>query len=110
MRLIVIKMPDTEDDWQAVADRFWEKWQFPNCIGALDGKDCKIQQPSYSGSLDWNHYQSFSVNLTAICDADYKFVIVFTIRLLGRYDSNTTRTICWVTPSNNNNYGLYHYF
>jgi hypothetical protein len=110
MRPIVIKMPDTEDEWQAVADRFWEKWQFPNCIGALDGKHCEIQQPPYSGSLDWNHHQSFSVNLTAICDADYKFVIVFTIRFSGRYDSNTSRTIRWVTPSNNNNYGLYHWF
>lgn len=52
------------------------RWNFPNCIGALDGKHCRIQRPPHTNSLDYNFHQFFSVNLTALCDADYKFLFV----------------------------------
>lgn len=44
----------TEDRWNEIAIEFWERWQFPNCIGALDGKHVTIQAPKASGSLYWN--------------------------------------------------------
>jgi len=28
----------TEDNWRRIADEFKEKWNFLNCIGAIDGK------------------------------------------------------------------------
>lgn len=33
----------TEAKWQAVESGFRTKWNFPNCIGALDGKHCTVQ-------------------------------------------------------------------
>ena len=33
----------TPDTWKEVAQRFWEKCNFPNCLGALDGKLVIIQ-------------------------------------------------------------------
>jgi hypothetical protein len=44
-----------KDNWNTIADEFWVKWQFPNCIGALDGKHITIQDPKSSGSLYWNY-------------------------------------------------------
>ena len=44
-----LKTPDTIDEWQAIADAFLERWQFPNGIGAIDGKRVLIQQPGNSG-------------------------------------------------------------
>lgn len=35
--------PMTREDWRNVADGFYEKWNFPNCIGAVDGKHIRIQ-------------------------------------------------------------------
>ncbi|XP_011858423.1 PREDICTED: uncharacterized protein LOC105555977, partial [Vollenhovia emeryi] len=29
--------PMRREDWWKVADDFYEKWNFPNCIGAVDG-------------------------------------------------------------------------
>jgi hypothetical protein len=52
-----------EDDWNTTADEFWVRWQFPNCIGALDGKHITIQAPKSSGSLYWNYKKK----LTLLC-------------------------------------------
>lgn len=29
--------------WKKIANEFAVKWQFPNCIGAIDGKHVSIQ-------------------------------------------------------------------
>ncbi|KYN21916.1 hypothetical protein ALC57_05700 [Trachymyrmex cornetzi] len=34
----VIACPSTAMEWQVVAEKFNTWWQFPHCIGALDGK------------------------------------------------------------------------
>lgn len=32
----------TENGWRDIAQEFLNKWHFPNCIGALDGKHVSI--------------------------------------------------------------------
>ena len=33
----------SEEKWKKNADLFEQKWNFPNCIGAIDGKHVQIQ-------------------------------------------------------------------
>ncbi|EZA59386.1 hypothetical protein X777_00508 [Ooceraea biroi] len=33
----------SEDNWRRIADEFGEKWNFPNCFGAIDGKHIILQ-------------------------------------------------------------------
>lgn len=33
----------SEDDWQRIAKDFEVKWNFPNCLSAIDGKHVTIQ-------------------------------------------------------------------
>ena len=66
----------TTDMWETNARRFEERWQFPHCIGALDGKHIMIKKPAKSGSSFFNYKQTFSVVLMATVDADYKFITI----------------------------------
>lgn len=73
--------------WKDVADGFVNKWQFPNCLGALDGKHIRIQCPRRSGSRYYNYKKFFSIVLMAICDAQCKFTW-FDIGQYGIYAHN----------------------
>lgn len=67
-------MPEpTEVQWNTVADAFWDRWQFPNCIGALGGKHCTIQAPNKTERLYCNYKLTFSIVLLALVDAYYNF-------------------------------------
>lgn len=66
----------SETDWKRHATNFFNKWNFPNCIGAIDGKHIRIQCPPNSGSMYFNYKGFFSVVSLAIVDADYKYIAV----------------------------------
>ena len=80
----VMPVPN-KDDWNTIADEFWVRWQFPNCIGALDGKHITIQAPKSSGSLYWNYKKTYSIVLLALVDPCYNFIIVD----VGGYGKNS---------------------
>uniref|UniRef100_A0A671S3S7 DDE Tnp4 domain-containing protein n=1 Tax=Sinocyclocheilus anshuiensis TaxID=1608454 RepID=A0A671S3S7_9TELE len=75
----------TEHVWRNTAKRFEERWNFPNCLGAIDGKHIVIQAPGNSGSLYFNYKSTFSVVLLAVVDADYHFLVMD----VGSYGSNS---------------------
>jgi hypothetical protein len=58
------EMPEnTENDWLNIANDFYRRMQFPNCIGAVDAKQLY-------------NYKHFSVSLLALVDANYCFIAV----------------------------------
>lgn len=64
--------PMTREDWRNVADGFYEKWNFPNYIGAVDGKYNRIQALKNLSFLFFNYKKFFSI-LMASCDVNYVF-------------------------------------
>ncbi|KAJ8030154.1 Protein ALP1-like [Holothuria leucospilota] len=82
-REIFMKIPNDRDDWRMIAANFWEKWQFPHCIGALDGKHVVLMKPDKSGSLYYNYKETCSIVLKALVDANLKFIAIST-GALGR--------------------------
>lgn len=66
----------TMQQWEHIISGFENKWQFPNCIGSIDGKHVTIKCPPNSGSNYFSYLQKFSIVLLAIVDFDYKFVCI----------------------------------
>lgn len=59
-----------------MAKQFEDTWNFPHCLGALDGKHVVLQAPINTGSEFFNYKSTFSVVLFALVDANYNFLYV----------------------------------
>lgn len=69
-------MPSTIEEWRQIASDYFSQWQFPMCIGALDGKRILIKKKANTGSQFYDYKGHFSMILLALVDADYKFIYV----------------------------------
>lgn len=67
-------MPNNPEDWARHAKKFKEVWNFPHCLGAIDGKHVMLQAPINTGSEYFNYKSFFSIVLFALVDADYNFI------------------------------------
>ncbi|XP_023246670.1 protein ALP1-like [Copidosoma floridanum] len=76
-KLQPLHMPvPTEQDFVRIAKRFYDKWDMPNCLGAIDGRHVRIKRPAHSGLLYYNYKKIFSIVLQAVFDADYKYLFI----------------------------------
>lgn len=78
-------MPSDVHDWRLVAENFYDKWNFPNCIGAVDGKHVVMRAPGKTGSLYFNYKGTFSIVLMAVVDANLQFIMID----IGSYGRNS---------------------
>ena len=71
-----LRLPYTKEERKIIDQKTAERWQFPNCFGAVDGKHKPILHPKNSGSDYYNCKVFSSIVLLAIVDYDYRFVYV----------------------------------
>lgn len=67
-----LKTPDSEEELCAIAKHFAKRWNFPNGIGAIDGKRIIIQQPNNSGSHYFDYKDHHSIILLAVFGPNYE--------------------------------------
>lgn len=70
-------MPEpTTEMWLEIADGFFKKTNFPNCVGSVDGKHIRCINPFGGGSNFFNYKKYFSTVLMAVVDANLSFVAI----------------------------------
>lgn len=74
MQPIYLKVPSTAKEWLAIPQQFEERWQFPNCLGATDGKHLIMQPPPDACSKYYNYNITHSSILLASAGPDYECV------------------------------------
>ena len=75
----------TQERWMEIEEGFKNRWGFPNCLGALDGKHVMICKPCNARSLFFNYKGYHSIVLMALVDHNYRFSYVD----IGGYGSNS---------------------
>ncbi|XP_029345916.1 protein ALP1-like [Acyrthosiphon pisum] len=81
--------PPNQEQWQKIEEGFRTRWNFPNCVGSIDGKHVVINKPYHSGSLYFNYKKMCSLVLMAVVDAECKFIMVD----VGGYGKNSDGSI-----------------
>jgi len=69
-------MDSNEEQWKAIANDFDRTWNFPHCIGALDGKHVVLQRPENTVGKLYNYKGTGSIILMVIADAHYCFIYI----------------------------------
>ena len=67
-----LKVPSRQKEWLEIALKFEEKWNFPNWVGAIDGKHIVMQPPANAGSYYYNYKNTHSIVLMAVAGPDYE--------------------------------------
>lgn len=71
------EMPEPScEQWIDISKKYYEKTQFPNCVGAVDGKHIRCVNPKNSGSIFFNYKKYFSIVLMAVVDSEYCFISI----------------------------------
>ncbi|XP_040066966.1 uncharacterized protein LOC115311512 [Ixodes scapularis] len=68
--------PPTAAKWEEIRREFEVKWNFPNAIGAIDGKHFAMRCPSNSGTTCFNYKKFYSMQPLAVVDARCRFTLV----------------------------------
>lgn len=75
--------------WLEISNKFETFANFPNCIGAVDGKHIRVIKPTDTGSLYFNYKHYFSIVLIGVCDSNYSFVAIY----VGAYGKSSDSSI-----------------
>jgi len=78
---VYLRPPQYSSAWKAISAEFNTMWNFPHCVGAIDGKHIAMQCPLKSGF--------FSIVPLGVCDAHYSFTYVD----IGSYGCNNDSSI-----------------
>lgn len=70
-----MKPPDKQK-WLEISSTFEKYWNFPNCVGCIDGKHIRMQKPNGAGSQFFNYKRYNSIVLQGVVDGYGNFIAI----------------------------------
>ena len=65
-----LKFLQSKQEWLEISRGIYDKWEFPNCIGAMDGKHILIKCPKGDGSTFFSFKGFYSVVSLGLVDSE----------------------------------------
>ena len=62
----LLRCPKTEEEWKEVAARFSSRWNYHNCLGAVDGKHIAKKKPPNAGFCYYNYKRFHGIVLMVV--------------------------------------------
>ena len=50
-----LKPPSSKEEWLSISSGFKDSWNFPHCLGAIDGKHIRKECPKLTGSYYYKY-------------------------------------------------------
>ena len=75
MRDPFIQVPSSKEEWLNIPVGFEKCWNFPYCIGSIDGKHIRVECSKMTGTYYFNYKGFYSIFLLAICGSSYCFTL-----------------------------------
>lgn len=66
-----MQSPSTQEEWELIASEFYEMRQFPNNLGAMDGKHIIFRPRGEDGGLYHNYKGTDSIVILGVRDTKY---------------------------------------
>jgi hypothetical protein len=79
--------------WSQIVNDFWDLWNFPNCIGAIDGKHVKVQASTNSGSKFFKHKHTCLAPHVIVGDEAFPLKTYFLRPYSGSQTKGTMRKV-----------------
>ena len=98
-----IRFPETEAESQEHINKFAERSDFPQVVGAIDGTHIEIKRPDENCDDYMNRKGYYSVLPQVIADADYKFLDVTAGYARSMHDARMLRVSSFFHKAQNRN-------
>jgi hypothetical protein len=71
-----LQIPKTVAEWKVIANGFNDQWNFPNCLGKVDGKRVSIKTNHHMQVHTTTiNFFCFSILLMAVLNSNFEFVM-----------------------------------
>ena len=71
---VFVKTPSSEQEWLEISKKFEIRWNYPQALGAIDGKHVMIRKPSNASSYYYNYENTHSIILLAVAGLEYEYL------------------------------------
>lgn len=65
----LVQFPSTEEEFYSTSKDFFDMFQFPNVVGAVDDTHIKILKPATDPASYFDYKKNYSIHLQAVCDS-----------------------------------------
>ena len=73
----LVQFPSTEEEFYSISKDFFDMFQFPNVVGAVDDTHIKIVKPGTDPASYFDYKKNYSIHLQAVCDSKTRVLFYY---------------------------------